>query len=92
MKCRPKQLDSGYWHCKRCGYTSKKILDQAFVKECIPGLGDRTEKVLSFFGITKDKVSYYLKYFNPLQSNNSQGCGCEKRQELLNDLGDKIGL
>ncbi len=51
-------------------------------KDSRPGLGDRVASALSAVGITKERVEAVL----------GGPCGCDQRQEALNDLGRKIGL
>jgi hypothetical protein len=46
------------------------------------GLGDIVEKVLSAVGITKERVSAIV----------GGDCGCQQRQDALNELGRKIGI
>jgi len=43
-------------------------------------IGDITERVLSFFGITKERV----------QAVTGKPCGCKKRQEAMNIWGDRF--
>ena len=47
-----------------------------------PGLGDVVASGLSAIGITKERVSKLA----------GGDCGCQKRQEALNNLGRKIGI
>lgn len=46
-----------------------------------PGLGDRVAAGLAAVGITKERVSRWT---------GKKDCGCKKRQELLNKLGQKV--
>lgn len=45
------------------------------------GLGDRVADGLAAVGITKQRVSRWT---------GKKDCGCKKRQELLNKLGQKV--
>jgi hypothetical protein len=47
-----------------------------------PGLGDRLAAGLAAVGITKDRVSAIV----------GGDCGCEERQEALNQLGYSLGI
>lgn len=47
-----------------------------------PGLGDYVSRCLSWFGITKERVSAVV----------GGDCGCDKRQEALNALGRRVGI
>jgi len=47
-----------------------------------PGLGDMVAAGLSAIGITKERVSAVV----------GGDCGCQQRQEALNELGRKIGI
>ena len=47
-----------------------------------PGLGDIVASGLSAIGITKERVSKLA----------GGDCGCQKRQQALNELGRKIGI
>jgi len=47
-----------------------------------PGLGDMVAAGLTSIGITKERVSAAI----------GKPCGCEKRQEALNDIGRKFGI
>ena len=79
--------DSGFRfvRCRRCGFTSPRPLAtplSRIFRNCgKPGLGDRIAAWLAWLGITKAKVAEV-----------TGGCGCDARQEALNELGKKIGL
>ena len=47
-----------------------------------PGLGDMVAAGLNAVGITKERVSAIV----------GGDCGCDKRQEALNDIGRKFGI
>lgn len=47
-----------------------------------PGLGDMVASGLSAVGITKQRVSAIV----------GGDCGCQKRQEALNELGRRLGI
>jgi len=46
-----------------------------------PGIGDHVAAGLDAIGITKERVAAVLG-----------DCGCEQRQQLLNELGNKFGI
>jgi hypothetical protein len=46
-----------------------------------PGIGDHIAAGLDAIGITKERVAAVLG-----------DCGCEQRQQLLNELGNRIGI
>lgn len=46
-----------------------------------PGLGDRVASSLAAVGITKERVSAMLG-----------DCGCEQRQQWLNEVGHRLGI
>lgn len=52
------------------------------VRNCRPGLGDMVAAGLSAIGITKERVEAVV----------GGPCGCEKRRELLNELGQAVGI
>jgi len=47
-----------------------------------PGLGDRVAAGLAAVGITKDRVSAIV----------GRDCGCGERQQLLNEVGYRLGI
>ena len=47
-----------------------------------PGLGDMVAAVLDAIGITKERVAAVV----------GGDCGCDKRQEALNNIGRKFGI
>jgi len=51
-----------------------------------PGLGDRIAFGLSVVGITKERAKAVA------QAVGLKDCGCEQRQQLLNELGYAIGI
>jgi len=51
-------------------------------KTAKPGLGDIVASGLSAIGITKARVSALA----------GGDCGCQKRQQALNELGRKVGI
>lgn len=67
--------------CDRCGRPMGKFLRNcmAVASEASPGLGDIVATGLSAVGITKERVSKLL----------GGDCGCEERQQKLNELGHK---
>lgn len=81
--------------CDQRGYTLAEVQgcivardgDMVTVDETHPayphprkGLGDHVADGLAAVGITKERVSKVL----------GRDCGCKKRQELLNKLGQKV--
>jgi hypothetical protein len=68
--------------CSRCG----RIVSHIGVKaECVhvsAGLGDRIAAGLTAVGVTKERVSAIV----------GGDCGCEQRQQALNELGYKLGI
>lgn len=46
------------------------------------GLGDYVAYGLAAFGITKERMNWLL----------GRDCGCEERQEALNEVGEKLGF
>lgn len=58
-------------------------------KNCkLPGLGDRVRRGLDSIGITRQRywrAMIYLRLADP-----SKGCGCGKRAEKLNRIGDSL--
>ena len=78
--------------CDRCGKVIAKPRNhQAEVVPhgCLgpkPGLGDRVAAVLSAVGITEDRAQAVAK------SVGIKDCGCKRRREALNKLGEKLGL
>ena len=67
--------------CRRCGFVAKTRDTR---KSCTPkpGLGDMVAAGLSAIGITKERVSAVV----------GGDCGCDKRQEALNELGRRVGI
>jgi len=65
--------------CDRCG---KPARNPKVRRNCTgkPGLGDLVEKMLTAVGITKQRVAKIT----------GKPCGCQKRQEALNQLGRKL--
>jgi len=89
--------DSFDARCRERGYTLDKVRpcivsedgDTITVDEthpayprARPGLGDMVAAGLSAIGITKERVSALA----------GGDCGCNKRQEQLNELGRRIGI
>lgn len=56
--------------------------DSAYQKLWRRGLGDWLAWLLSSVGITKARV----------EKVTGKPCGCDKRQQKLNELGEKLGL
>lgn len=76
--------------CVRCGYALRRNYDALPSRVCdkqdepLPkrGLGDIVAAGLSKVGITKTLVEAIV----------GGPCGCDERQEALNELGNRIGL
>lgn len=81
--CRVVKSVTGKWTCLKCGYQWSKPYEKAPKRNCSHrGLGDYVAAALAFFGITKRRVSRIL----------GRDCGCSGKQEVLNELGEKLGL
>lgn len=90
--CSIKQLED---RCNQRGYTLEQVAacivsrdgdtitvdetHQAYPRQR-KGLGDHVADGLAAVGITKERVSKVL----------GRDCGCKKRQELLNKIGQKV--
>lgn len=79
------QLQGSRLQCAKCGFAMPSVAGKVH-KVCgvqpKPGLGDMVAAGLSAIGITKERVSAVV----------GGDCGCDKRQEALNELGRKIGI
>lgn len=54
-----------------------------------PGLGDRVAMGLTAFGITRERIAWVRRMFG----GSDSGCdGCDRRQQTLNEVGEKLGL
>jgi hypothetical protein len=77
--CKPTEQEDRRWICSECGFTA----NYDYKKVCSNGkeeekdlLGDRIERALKKVGITKELMVRWMG-----------GCGgCDRRQELLNDI------
>lgn len=77
--------------CAKCGRTAKvRHLRRRCISfgppRSVKGLGDIVADGFAAFGITKERAQAVASVVG------ISDCGCEKRQELLNDLGRKIGI
>ena len=64
--------------CQRCGFVAKtRDTRKACIPVPKPGLGDHVARWLSWFGITKARVSAIV----------GSDCECGARQEQANDIG-----
>ena len=82
--CEYKQ-SSGRWQCVFCGLQKPDGPPRARrcgTKPASPGLGDLVKSGLSAVGITEERVSRII----------GRPCGCGKRAEALNRLGEKLGF
>lgn len=75
--------------CLQCGYQAKRL---PTYRLCAPVstptelmIGDVLEKWLTSAGITKDRVERLTK-----KVGKSGGCGCQQRQQWLNEKGVKL--
>lgn len=88
---RIRKID-GVWVCALCGSPSRdQSAPHRGLCRCEPvgqpqpqprGLGDIVKDGLSAIGITEERVSKLL----------GRPCGCGKRREALNRLGEKLGI
>lgn len=69
--------------CVRCGVKRNQPYP---VRECNPPLGDRIAAGLSAVGITKARAAAVAKLAG------IDDCGCQQRQQLLNDIGYRLGI
>lgn len=92
--CTLQQLEQ---RCEERGYTLEEVspciisehggtitvdTDHPAYPRAKPGLGDMVAAGLSAIGITKERVSAAV----------GGDCGCNKRQEALNNIGRKFGI
>lgn len=75
--------------CPHCGYQAKRL---PTYRTCSPVIaptevmiGDVLEKWLTSAGITKERVERLTK-----KVGKSGGCGCQQRQQWLNEKGVKL--
>lgn len=66
--------------CPRC---HKPCYSSRTIRSCRPGLGDRVASTLAAVGITKERVAAAI---------GVEDCGCQQRQQWLNELGHRIGI
>lgn len=99
IRCRLADLEA---RCAERGYTLDEAMpcvverdgDSILVDPSHPayprprdvGLGDWVAKTLGTVGITKERAQ---RVANAL---GIEDCGCEKRQEWLNEVGEKMGF
>ena len=88
-----------------CKFDERRICTVCLSKESVPGfarnccgspgcmkaanrkgLGDYVSDVLHVFGITKKRAQSLAS------AVGVKDCGCQKRQDALNELGRKIGI
>jgi len=70
--------------CTVCG--APKLNARQLCGSWKSGLGDRIAEGLSAVGITKDRVQAVA------HAVGIEDCGCAERQQLLNQLGHKLGI
>ena len=78
--------------CPVCGYVAKSLPTHRI---CAPvvlppwrpthKLGDAVERMLSAVGVNKERVERWTG-----TAGKPGGCGCSKRKQTLNDLGDRV--
>jgi len=82
----PRVAKDGYKHHGSLRESANKMLTElchaGVLEPPKPGLGDMVAAGLSAIGITKERVSALA----------GGDCGCNKRQEQLNELGRRIGI
>lgn len=102
MNCQFTQNEDMTWKCSRCGYITRSKSRSKPLKHCKkPGLGDLLKKFLSFFWLTPKRFEWlrgkrriqggFVCYYVDIPEEE-QGCGCQKRQEALNEFGKQIGF
>lgn len=69
--------------CVRCGVEREPPYPK---RNCRPGLGDSVSNGLNSIGITKQRVQAAAAWVGV------KDCGCEQRQQQLNELGYAIGI
>ncbi len=73
--------------CIRCGATARSADARRNCDSAPrPGLGDHLERVLSAVGATKDRANAVAV------AVGFHDCGCEQRQDWLNEAGLQIGI
>lgn len=56
------------------------------IRRCTPGLGDMAAVALASVGVTKERAQAVA------QAVGLSDCGCDQRQQLLNEWGRVIGI
>ena len=69
--------------CRVCGTRREPPYP---IRRCTPGLGDMAAVALSSVGITKDRAQAVA------HAVGIGDCGCDQRQQLLNEWGRAIGI
>ena len=88
MNCPFEKQPDDTWKCPRCQYQTKSKPAVAPPKSCkFDGLGDRIEKVLLSFGITKARYVYTKKIL--FGRFAKEECDCDNRKEYFNLAGWK---
>lgn len=75
-------IDPSSLRCRVCG---SRVSAPHVRRNCgtrAPGLGDYVAIALNSIGITKERVSAVA----------GGDCGCQRRQEKLNEIGRKFGI
>ena len=92
-RCNFLRTDTG-WACSVCGRAIPVHTDIAPYARCggtVPlwkpshKLGDAVERMLSAVGVNKERVERWTG-----TAGKPGGCGCSKRKQTLNDLGDRV--
>lgn len=94
-RCNFLRTDTG-WACSVCGRAIRVHTDIAPHARCggtVPlwkpthKLGDAVERMLSAVGVSKERVERWTG-----TAGKPGGCGCSKRKQTLNDLGDSVQI
>lgn len=87
--CPYEPIGGNLYRCPRCGHQTRRPYPKPPRRACqILGLGDRAEVILTAWGMSKRdwrRLLVYLRLIKP-----SENCGCAKRQEKLNRIGDNF--
>lgn len=79
--------------CPVCGYVAKRL---PTYRECRPvpvtpwrpyKVGDAVERWLTSIGVTKERVEEWTR-----TAGKPGGCGCQNRQQWLNEWGDRVQI
>lgn len=89
------RLDDGHWRCSVCGNLSRRAYEKAPKANCgkkVPRrqlvVGTCVSRLLALFGITKRRVTWLQRKLGLIPP--AKTCGCGKREEVLNEVGDRL--